>query len=109
MLLAIPDVLTAEQVTACRMMLEAAEWTDGRLTAGHQSGRVKRNQQLDGGDPIARELGDMILRVLEQSPRFIAAALPLKVFPPLFNRYARGQTFGTHFDNAILQIPGTPH
>ena len=65
--------------------------------------------QLAGTDPAARRLGDMILRALERSLRFVSAALPLKVFPPLFNRYAGGQTFGTHFDNAILQVPGTPH
>ena len=79
------------------------------LTAGHQSARVKRNMQLAGTDPAAQRLGDMILRALERSPRFVSAALPLKVFPPLFNRYAGGQTFGTHVDNAILQVPGTPH
>jgi PKHD-type hydroxylase len=65
--------------------------------------------QLAGTDPVAQRMGDMILRALERSLRFVSAALPLKVFPPLFNRYAGGQTFGTHFDNAILQVPGTPH
>ena len=109
MLLTIPDVLSAEQVATCREALAAADWVDGRLTAGHQSERVKRNMQLAGTDPTAQRMGDMILRALERSLRFISAALPLKVFPPLFNRYAGGQTFGTHFDNAILQVPGTPH
>jgi len=108
-LLTVPDVLSPGQVAICRSALDAAEWTDGRRTAGHQSARVKYNEQLSGGDPVAQQLGDMVLRALEQSPRFISAALPLKVFPPLFNRYADGQTFGTHFDNAILQLPGTPH
>ena len=109
MLLTIPDVLSAEQVATCRETLAAADWVDGRLTAGHQSERVKRNMQLAGTNPIAQRMGDMILRALERSLRFVSAALPLKVFPPLFNRYAGGQTFGTHFDNAILQVPGTPH
>ena len=109
MLLTIPDVLSAEQVATCRAALAAADWVDGRLTAGHQSERVKRNMQLAGTDPAAQRMGDMILRALERSLRFVSAALPLKVFPPLFNRYAGGQTFGTHFDNAILQVPGTPH
>jgi PKHD-type hydroxylase len=92
-----------------REALAAADWVDGRLTAGHQSERVKRNMQLAGTDPAAQRMGDMILHALERSLRFISAALPLKVFPPLFNRYAGGQTLGTHFDNAILQVPGTPH
>lgn len=109
MLLTIPDILSSEQVAECRSALDTADWLDGRVTAGHQSGRVKRNEQIDSSDPVARQLGDMTLRALERSPRFLAAALPLKVFPPLFNRYAGGQTFGTHFDNAIFQIPGTPH
>ena len=109
MLLTIPDILSPEQVADCRSALGTADWLDGRVTAGHQSGRVKRNEQIDSSDPVARQLGDMILRALERSSRFLAAALPLKVFPPLFNRYAGGQTFGTHFDNAIFQIPGTPH
>jgi PKHD-type hydroxylase len=108
-LLTIPDVLSAEQVATCRATLEAADWIDGRLTAGHQSGRVKRNMQLDGADAAAQRLGALILHALERSPRFMSAALPLRVFPPLFNRYAGGQSFGTHFDNAILQVPGTPH
>ena len=109
MLLTIPDVLSAEQAAACREALAASDWVDGRLTAGHQSGRVKRNMQIDGADSAAQRLGALILHGLEQSPRFMSAALPLRVFPPLFNRYSGGQSFGTHFDNAILQVPGTPH
>ncbi len=109
MLLQIPDVLTAEQVTAMRRALEQAEWDDGRVTAGHQSARAKDNLQLSEGDPAARQLGDLILAALERSPLFMSAALPLKVFPPLFNRYEGGQSFGNHVDNAIRQVTGTPH
>jgi PKHD-type hydroxylase len=109
MLLAIPDVLTADQVSRARQLFLDAEWIDGRVTAGHQSARVKDNMQLAEGAPAARELGAMIVGALEQNPLFISAALPARVFPPLFNRYEGGQSFGTHVDNAIRQVTGTPH
>jgi len=109
MLLHIPEVLTAEQVARCRRALEGAEWVDGRVTAGHQSARAKDNMQLPEGHPAARELGDLILAALERNPLFMAAALPSKVFPPLFNRYEGGQSFGNHVDNAVRQVTGTPH
>ncbi len=109
MLLPIPEVLTAEQVTHARELLEAAEWADGRVTAGHQSARVKNNGQLPEDSAAARQLGEMILQALSNNPLFISAALPAKVFPPLFNRYTGGQSFGTHVDNAIRQVTGTSH
>ena len=79
------------------------------MTAGPQSGRVKDNAQLPEDSAEARELGELVLDALERNPLFIAAALPLKVFPPLFNRYAGGQRFGNHVDNAIRQVPNRPH
>lgn len=103
MLLHIPNVLTQEQVAECRLLLEAAEWVDGRVTAGYQSARAKNNTQLPESHPAARQVGDVILRALESNALFLSAALPLRVFPPLFNRYAGGQSFGTHVDNAIRQ------
>ena len=109
MLLQIPDVLTAEQVASCRELLEAADWVDGRVTAGHQSALTKDNLQLPEDHEHARKLGDTIIAALEHNPLFMAAALPLKVFPPLFNRYQDGQSFGNHVDNAIRQVTGTPH
>lgn len=109
MLLPIPDVLTAEQVAQARRILARADWVDGKVTAGHQSARAKDNQQLPEDSPAARELGQMILAALQRNPLFISAALPLQVFPPLFNRYQGGQSFGMHVDNAIRQVPGTPH
>jgi PKHD-type hydroxylase len=109
MLLQVPDVLTAEQVASCRELLEAADWVDGRVTAGHQSGRAKDNQQLPEDHEDAKQLGDTIIAALERNSLFMAAALPLKVFPPLFNRYQNGQSFGNHVDNAIRQVAGTPH
>jgi len=109
MLLAVPDVLTKAQVAEARGVLERADWVDGRVTAGHQSARSKDNQQLAEGSDEARRLGDWIVAALQQSPLFVSAALPLRVFPPLFNRYSGGQSFGTHVDNAVRQVPGTPH
>ncbi len=109
MLLQIPEVLTGEQVAGCRKLLETEGWVDGRITAGHQSARTKDNLQLPEDREEAKELGDIILAALEKSPLFMSAALPLKVFPPLFNRYQNGQSFGNHVDNAIRQVAGTPH
>ena len=107
MILHIPKVLDEPQVAHCREAMERASWVDGRVTAGHQSAVVKDNRQLPDGGPEARQLGDMIVGALERCPLFITAALPLRVFPPLFNRYEGGEKFGAHLDNSIRQIPGT--
>jgi PKHD-type hydroxylase len=109
MLLQVPNVLSAEQVAHCRQALDAAEWADGRITAGYQSAQAKDNQQLPEESPVAQQLGELVLAALQRSPLFLSGALPLKVFPPLFNRYAGGQSFGSHVDNAIRQVRGTPH
>lgn len=109
MLLQIPKVLSPEQVAHCRQALDAADWADGRITAGYQSAQAKHNQQLPEDSPVAQRLGELVLAALQQSPLFISAALPLKVFPPLFNRYAGGHAFGSHVDNAIRPVRGTPH
>ena len=108
MLLCIPEVLTKEQVTHCRKVMDKADWVDGRVTAGAQSGSVKNNLQLPEGSPAARELGEIVLEALSRSPLFISAAIPHRIFPPLFNRYGSGHHFGTHVDGAIRAIPGTP-
>jgi PKHD-type hydroxylase len=107
MLLQIPDVLAAPQVAHARQMLDAAEWVDGRVTAGYQSARAKDNRQLPEDHPTSRQLGEVILGALQRNPLFISAALPLRVFPPLFNRYEGGQSFGNHVDNAIRQLAGS--
>ena len=109
MVIPIPDVLTTAQVGRFRQVLDGASWIDGRVTAGYQSSVAKDNEQLAEDLPEARELGDQILQSLERSRLFMSAALPLKVFPPLFNRYVTGKAFGTHVDNAIRQVTGTPH
>jgi PKHD-type hydroxylase len=100
-------VLNPEQVAAMRRVLDAAEWVDGKVTAGHQSGRAKNNQQLAEDSPAARELGRQVLAALERSPLFITAALPFRIFTPLFNRYSGGHGFGMHVDNAVRQIRAT--
>jgi PKHD-type hydroxylase len=109
MTLAIPDVLTTAQIADARALLEAADWVDGRATAGHQAAQAKDNLQIPVDHPAARRVGEMILGALGQNPRFISAALPQRILPPMFNRYSGGQQFGTHVDGAIRQIPGTPH
>lgn len=107
MLIAIPDLLSADQVAHVRAVIDMAEWVDGNATSGTQSALAKRNEQLPEGAPAHAEAGAIILDALAASPAFVAAALPLKVFPPLFNRYGEGQAFDTHVDNAIRIQRGT--
>lgn len=107
MLIAIPDLLSAEEVRHFRAVMAEAEWVDGNVTSGAQSALAKVNLQLPEDGPAARELSQRVLAALGRSPTFIAAALPAKVFPPLFNRYRVGETFGTHVDNAIRAKAGT--
>src|SRR5690606_32901391 len=109
MMITIPDFLTPDEVRQCREVLEKASWQDGRATAGDLAAKVKANLQLAPDHPLTRQLGDFILERLGRNDRFMAAALPLKVLPPRFNRYAGGGTYGDHIDNAIFVVPGTPH
>ena len=108
MIVHVPTVLNTAQIAYCRDVMQGAPWVDGRVTAGFQSAAVKHNRQLPEDSPEARELGDMIVAALEKNPLFVTATLPLRVFPPLFNRYEGGESFGAHLDNSIRQIPGTP-
>lgn len=107
MLTAVPDVLTPDEVARVRAIIDAAEWVDGNATSGPQAALAKRNEQLPEGSAAAREAGTLVLTAIQRSPLFIAAALPAKVYPPLFNRYAGGRGFGTHVDNAVRQLRGT--
>lgn len=107
MLLRIPDVLTAEQLERFRSVLAGGPWGDGRVTAGYQSARVKHNEQLPEDCDEARALGEEIVRALQGNLLFLSAALPARIFPPLFNRYQGGHAFGTHVDNALRPIAGT--
>ena len=109
MLTRIPGVLDAAQVRSLRERLESAggAWVDGRATAGHQGAQVKRNLQIAEDSAIARELGQVVLGALERNPLFISAALPSRVYPPLFNRYEGDMQFGSHVDGAVRIVPGT--
>jgi len=109
MLVHIPALLNASQLAHFRQQLNAdtAPWIDGRVTAGHQGIHVKQNQQLAEGSPLAIELGNIVLAALERNPLFISAALPNRIYPPMFNRYQEGMHFGSHVDGSIRLLPGT--
>jgi PKHD-type hydroxylase len=109
MLLHVPDVLSADEVAHFRATLGRAEWNDGRATAGPQAAQVKHNLQLSEEHPVARELGEIVLRKLARNALFTSATVPLKVFPPLFNRYEDGAHFGTHIDTAVRYTGLAPH
>ncbi len=109
MLLTIADLLDTTAVSTFRRKLLATDWQDGRETAGHVARSAKANLQLPGDSPLGAELGEQLLAALSRSPQFMAAALPLKVLPPRFNRYEGGGNYGDHIDNAVFSVPGTPH
>lgn len=100
-MIVIPQLIDAQCVRDMRARLDAAEWIDGNVTSGHQSALAKRNRQLAETSGEAKALGNLILDALAASPLFVAAALPLRVYPPLFNRYGVGEGFGDHVDSAI--------
>lgn len=106
MLVKVEAVLTKEEVAHCRFVLEGTKWVDGKITAGAQSALTKHNLQIPEDAPQARELGEIVLRALARSQGFNSAAVPFRVFPPLFNRYDVGMKFGAHVDNAIRFIAG---
>ncbi|WNO54040.1 Fe2+-dependent dioxygenase [Stakelama saccharophila] len=107
MMLEIPEVLSKQEVRNLRAVIDAGQWVDGNETSGHQARLAKRNEQLAQGSEAARRAGDAVMAALNRAPLFVAAALPLRVFPPLFNRYAGGQHFRTHVDNAVRSLAGT--
>ncbi len=107
MLMAIENVLDKATVRAFREQLDSAAWSDGQATAGALAARVKQNEQLPDASPVAQALGRHILGVLGRHPRFLSAALPDRIHPPRFNRYAGGGHYGTHVDGAIMPLPGS--
>lgn len=107
MLITIDAVLSKDEVRQFRTYLDAADWQDGAATAGSMARRAKANSQIDDSAEVAKSLGQHILRTLGSHPLFISAALPRKIYPPKFNRYAGGDTYGTHVDSALMQLPGT--
>lgn len=107
MLIRIPGVFDADALARARALLVDAPWTDGATTAGTQALQVKRNQQLPVTCAPAQALQSMVLGALERHPVFFSAALPKRVFPPMFNRYGgAANTYGAHVDNAIRYTPG---
>ncbi len=106
-MLKIENVLDEAGVGKVRQIIDAGQWVDGNETSGHQSRLTKRNMQLKQGCDEAAEAGRIVLDALGNTPEFVAAALPLKVFPPLFNRYQGGEEFGAHVDNSIRRVAGT--
>ena len=107
MLVRIPQLLSVTEAQRCRELLDKQDWQDGRLTAGHIAQHVKTNQQLPRDNIAAQQVGQLILEKLAESPLFMSVALPLKVLPPLFNRYEGGTTYGDHIDNAVFTMPHT--
>ena len=93
------------------MSLDSTEapWIDGRATAGFQGARVKDNQQLDEASAMAGELGELIVGQLERNALFVSAVLPNRVYPPVFNRYRVGMSFGTHVDGTVRSVPRSAH
>ena len=101
MMIQIPEVLTGAQVAEIRRLIDAAEWIDGNATSGPQAALAKRNRQLPEDSPAAKRAGEIVLDALGRNALFLAAALPAKVWPPLFNRYGAGEQFAMHVDNAV--------
>ncbi|MBB1651237.1 MAG: Fe2+-dependent dioxygenase [Delftia acidovorans] len=106
MMLHIPHVLTREQVIAIRAAIDAADWVDGRATAGSQGAQVKRNRQLPENSPVALEQGRIIEQALAANALYFSAALPARTMAPLFNRYADSETYGLHVDGAARRLAG---
>lgn len=101
MMLQIPGVLSKDEVAGLRAAIDAADWVDGNATSGFQSGLAKRNRQLPEDSAAGRDAGAAIVAALNRNPLFVAGALPATIFPPLFNRYRVGESFGDHIDNAV--------
>lgn len=101
MMLHVPGVLSAAEVADLRALIDAAEWEDGNATSGKQSRLAKNNRQLPEASDAARDGGALVREAVTKSALFMAAALPHTVYPPLFNRYGGGETFGDHVDNAL--------
>lgn len=106
MLLHIPQVLSCDELVQIHQRLDGAQWTDGRETVGVQGAQAKRNEQLPDAAPLKAQLGRVVLAAVERNPLFFAAALPLKILPPRFNRYSGGGAYGYHVDGAVMQLGG---
>ena len=107
MILQIDNVLSKEEAVALRDRLLAADWVDGNVTSGSGAATVKWNRQLPEEGAVTQAAQKQVSAALMGNAQFLAAALPHSIFPPLFNRYGRGETFGLHVDNAIRFHSGT--
>jgi PKHD-type hydroxylase len=106
MLVCVPNVLDAAQIVSLRERLDHANcWVDGRVTAGYQGAPVKFNQQIDERSDVARACQRIVVPALESNPLFISAVLPNAIYPPMFNRYGEGMTFGAHVDGSVRLHP----
>src|SRR5215813_1691383 len=106
MLVCIPNVLDAAQIVSLRERLDRANcWVDGRVTAGYQGAPVKFNQQIDERSDVALACQRIVVPALESNPLFISAVLPNAIYPPMFNRYSEGMTFGAHVDGSVRLHP----
>ena len=107
MIVIIRQLVSPAEAAEILRLLNDADWADGRGTAGYLGARVKNNAQLPELHPLALQLGNKILEALSRNAQFRSAALPLKVVPPLFNRYAGGQSYGSHIDGGIRPVAGS--
>jgi PKHD-type hydroxylase len=107
MMLHIPGVLENAEVLEFRRQIDALDWADGRATVGAQGAKVKHNQQLDPANPVAVALGTRILQRLAANAQFFSATLPLRILPPLFNRYSEGGHYGLHVDGSVMRQAGS--
>jgi PKHD-type hydroxylase len=107
LIITLPKLLSAAQVNEAKTMLEAADWIDGKTTAGHLAKASKHNLQLPTDCQVAIDLGDFILARLHDHSLFNGSALANKILPPMFNCYQAKGTFGNHIDNAIRTVPNT--
>jgi len=107
MLLVIEEFLTKTEVAQIREQLKSAQWSDGRSTAGGRNARAKKNGQVDFHCDVGQSLGQQLLQKMGHHPRLVSAALPHRIFPPVFSLYQQDEHYGAHVDAAVMQIPGT--
>ncbi len=106
MLITLDPLLSADELATAKSLLADARWVDGRITAGSQAAQAKNNQQLAEDEPQLPDLRRLVMQALSRNATFFAAALPLKILPPFFNRYAgSANTYGAHVDGAMRQAP----
>lgn len=104
MLIAIADVLTAEEMAELDTIIDGGTFQSGSRTAGWHAKLVKNNEQMGG--PQAARAREIVLAALQRNATFMAAALPLRIMPPLIARYANDMTYGDHIDDPVMRPQG---